>query len=540
MVFAFPYLMPSPLISLYESWPTSPQQRIRLTQEYGLDRALPLQYTRWLQRLVTGTWGTSRYSQRSVCQDSWYALGHTLLLIAWVVVLCSLRLTFRRQRRRSPSGQPSPFLAPTLSAFLGALPGFIVAIVVRELIIWQFGWISFANLPLAEPYYFLHPFYMFLPAAILALPPLYAWHWITSQVPFPHTHSLGETMRRFGTGFRPYLELFFLEVCLVEYVFAFPGLGTLGIEALKRRDIPLLQGFILCMGLLYMVACCLCEWRTTGDTASPHRARGVPSTTASPLAAGVGAASNLWRLCLLGGLTVGAPWLLWHDPMTMHTHDQFLAPGYRYLFGTDFLGRDVMSRTLKGFQSAIPHVVSLAVLLGGLNWFLLSSTRGIRGLIARVWISSLLCLQAVPSFILAFVGFLIFENRVWTLEIALALACAPMATRLMADGVTLRHRVCQFALLSERLLLFEVIFYFLNLSTESFSPTWGGDIRHGMRYGHINIWMLVLPALAVVWSRYIFSRLGGGLSPWASVGPQDPTMMPSYTVEPAIRSQPLQ
>src|SRR6266568_2479595 len=66
--------------------------------------------------------------------------------------------------------------------------------------------------------------------------------------------------QHFRTSFRPHLEHFLLEVSLIEYVFTFPGLGSLGIEALKRRDFPVLQGFILCMGALYFVLRCLCEW----------------------------------------------------------------------------------------------------------------------------------------------------------------------------------------------------------------------------------------------------------------------------------------
>ena len=60
-------------------------------------------------------------------------------------------------------------------------------------------------------------------------------------------------------------------------------------------------------------------------------------------------------------------------------------------------------------------------------------------------------------------------------------------------------------------LLLEVTFYFLNLNTESFTPTWGSDLRHGMHYGHINIWMVLAPSLAVVWSRYSFHQLRYGL-----------------------------
>jgi ABC-type dipeptide/oligopeptide/nickel transport system permease subunit len=56
-----------------------------------------------------------------------------------------------------------------------------------------------------------------------------------------------------------------------------------------------------------------------------------------------------------------------------------------------------------------------------------------------------------------------------------------------------------------------VTFYFLNLNTESFTPTWGGDLRHGMHYGHINIWMVLAPTLAVAWSRYSFHQLHYGV-----------------------------
>jgi ABC-type dipeptide/oligopeptide/nickel transport system permease subunit len=66
-------------------------------------------------------------------------------------------------------------------------------------------------------------------------------------------------------------------------------------------------------------------------------------------------------------------------------------------------------------------------------------------------------------------------------------------------------------------LLLEVTFYFLNLHTESFTPTWGSDLRHGMHYGHINIWMVLAPSLAVVWSRYSFHQLRYGLPPQPNI-----------------------
>ena len=99
------------------------------------------------------------------------------------------------------------------------------------------------------------------------------------------------------------------------------------------------------------------------------------------------------------------------------------------------------------------------------------------------------------------------------LNIALTIACLPVAAQLFTRDTTLLQRIAHLARLGGLVLLLEVTFYFLNLNTESFTPTWGSDLRHGMHYGHINIWMVLAPALAVVWSRYSFHQLRYGLPP---------------------------
>jgi ABC-type dipeptide/oligopeptide/nickel transport system permease subunit len=197
--------------------------------------------------------------------------------------------------------------------------------------------------------------------------------------------------------------------------------------------------------------------------------------------------------------------------MEIHSRDQFLAPGYRYALGTDFLGRDVLSRTVKGFRSSIPRVVVLTVIIGGVSWLVLNGKRRIQGLLSLWWRAGLVLLQGIPSFLLAFMVFVVFEHHAWALDIALTVAGLPIAAQLMAEKTTLLQRVAYCAQLGGLMLLLDVTFYFLNLNTESFAPTWGGDLRHGMHYGHINIWMVLAPTLAVVWSRYSLHQLHHGL-----------------------------
>ena len=509
-VFALPHLISRQPVTLYENWPANTQQRARLISDYGFDRPLPTQCALWLQRLVTGQWGASRYSNRPVFHDIWLATSRTALLLLWTLLACGLEIAALWSLR---------YLAPWLSALLprnqllamlDAVPSFLVAVFLRELIIWQLGWVSMANLPLFEPYYLFNPVYMLLPASILALTPLRAWY-TSSSTGHGQWGPLRQRWQHFRTNLRPHLEYFLLEVSLTEYVFAFPGVGSLGIDAVKRRDLPMLQGFILCMGALYFVLRCLCEWSALSRQQAPpqpalaHTAS--PRSAASPRAVYTG----LWCLMMLGAVTLWAPSLVLYDPMEIHSRDQFLAPGYRYALGTDFLGRDVLSRTVKGFRSSIPRVVVLTVIIGGVSWLVLTGKWKIQGLLSLWWRAGFALLHGIPSFVLAFMVFVVFEHYSWGLDIALTIACLPVATQLMTEKTTPLKRVAYCAQLSGLMLLLEVTFYFLNLHTESFTPTWGGDLRHGMHYGHINIWMVLAPALAVVWSRYSFHQLHYGL-----------------------------
>ena len=502
-VFALPHLMPGQPVTLYESWPVNVQQRAHLISEYGFDHPLPTQYAIWLRRLLTGQWGSSRYSNRPVLHDIWRATRLTLLLLLWTLLVCSMGIA-------ALWGIPrlAPWLVPLLPRsklphILEALPTFLVAVCLRELVLWQLGWVSMASIPLFEPYYFLSPVYMLLPASILALTPLRIWY---TRPPELHAQRplLRQRWQYFRALFRLHLESFLLDVSLTEYIFAFPGLGSLGIEALQRRDVPLLQGFILCTGALYFVLRCLCE------PVQPYPALSPPSTPGSH-PTGQAVYNGLWCLLVLGVITVLAPSLLLYDPMEIHSRDQFLAPGYRYTLGTDFLGRDVLSRTVEGFRSSIPRVLCLTTLVGGVSWLGLGYQRGWRGLLSLLWYGGLTLLHAIPSFVLAFMVFVVFEHQAWALDIALTIACLPVAAQLLAGKTTLIQRTAQLAQLGGLVLLLEVTFYFLNLSSESFTPTWGSDIRHGMHYGHINIWMVLAPSCAVLWSRYSLYQLSYGL-----------------------------
>jgi peptide/nickel transport system permease protein len=221
--------------------------------------------------------------------------------------------------------------------------------------------------------------------------------------------------------------------------------------------------------------------------------------------------SGLCWLAILIALAIWAPQLTSHDPADIHSRDQLLYPGYRYLLGTDFLGRDVLSRTLEGFRNAIPHAFlvvggasGLGVALFGLRCLLPSALR--RGVDV-----GFAMLQGLPLFLLTFVVFLIVEPHAWALELALVIGCAPLAYQLLSTPEPWRNRILSLAPIGAHALLITAVFRLLNIVSDSSAPTWGADIRFGMRYSQSNIWLLLAPALALLGSYYGFYRLAPAL-----------------------------
>ncbi len=495
-VFLFPHMMPGHPLQFYESWPSHPQQRARLTNDYGFDRMLPLQGMRWMQRLLTGQWGASRYSQRPVFDECWPALLRTGLLLLWTLLACGLGIGSLWCLSRLAPWVLELIPYAFLLRVLAALPGFLAAILVRELLLWPLGWAGILSLPLVGPSYVLHPAYMFLPASFCALLPLRLWYDLPCAAP-DQPWTVRQRWYRVRTAFHPYLNMFLLDVTLTEYVCTFPGLGSLGIKALQQRDLPLVQGFILCMGGLYVVLRGLC-----GEHHPPALSVHTPSAPPAPTAV----YRTCWCLLLLGLLTLCSPWLLRYEPTAIHSRDQHLPPGYRYVLGTDFLGRDVLSRTVQGFRHALPRVLVLAAISGGLSWAVLWSLSRSQRWTRLLWDGGRLVSNALPSFVLACMVFLLCEQQPWALEMALILACLPTEIGNLTPHATWLQRVTHLTQLSGWLLLLDVTFAFVHLSPDSFAPTWGSELRHGMHYGHINSWMLLAPTTAIVWSRYSVSQ----------------------------------
>jgi ABC-type dipeptide/oligopeptide/nickel transport system permease component len=234
--------------------------------ELGLDRPLPVQYLRWLANAVQGDLGESWSLRRGVAASLSERIPRTVALALAAAALSLL------------VGVPLGVLAAThhnsaidhaarVGGLLGAsLPSYVLAYIlilvlgVKLKLLPVFGSGSLANLV--------------LPAVTLAAGAASTLSRITRasmlevlEQDYVRTarakgcrsttlffrHALRNTLIPIVTVFVLSLGHLLGGVVIVEWVFAWPGVGRLAIDAIHDRDYPLIQGIVLFSASVYVL-----------------------------------------------------------------------------------------------------------------------------------------------------------------------------------------------------------------------------------------------------------------------------------------------
>jgi peptide/nickel transport system permease protein len=246
----------------------------RVQKDYGLDKPLPVQFAYWLGEVLHGNLGQSIFLQRPVTQALWERAEPTTLLALMAVAIAALI--------GIPCGIVSAVYrgrwldqVVTGAAMLGAsIPSFWFGIVLIQLFAVSLGWFPVSgygapDAPLAERIHAL-----MLPSLVLGV--------LNSALIIRFTRAsmldvLGEdyvrTARSKGLGegtvvlkhalrnaLVPVVTVLGLTVALMiggavvtETVFGLPGIGNLVVNAVLRRDYPVIQGALLVIAGLYVL-----------------------------------------------------------------------------------------------------------------------------------------------------------------------------------------------------------------------------------------------------------------------------------------------
>lgn len=143
----------------------------------------------------------------------------------------------------------------------------------------------------------------------------------------------------------------------VETVFAVPGIGRTALGAAKSQDLPLLQGSVLALLALGLVAGALAALARRRLLGPALRDAGLTLPPARPVRA-----HPAIPLALAAVLLVTIGWGLLRDPYAVDTTARLLPPTWAHPLGTDGLGRDVLARLGHGAASTVGTAAAVCVL----------------------------------------------------------------------------------------------------------------------------------------------------------------------------------
>jgi peptide/nickel transport system permease protein len=236
-----------------------------------------------------------------------------------------------------------------------------------------------------------------------------------------------------------------------------------------------------------------------------------------------------------------APWVSPHDPTDID-HEHILSrPDPHHWFGTDRLGRDVLSRVIWGSRIsllvgfvAVGIATFIGILIGALAGYY---GRWVDGLVMR-FVDLMLCF---PTFflILAVIAFL--EPSIWNIMVVIGLTGWMGVARLVrAEFLSLRER--EFVLSARALgasdlriifrhilpnalapvlvsatlgvagaILTESALSFLGIGIQPPTPSWGNILTAGKDNLEIAWWLSFFPGLAILITVLGYNLLGEGI-----------------------------
>jgi peptide/nickel transport system permease protein len=262
-------------------------------------------------------------------------------------------------------------------------------------------------------------------------------------------------------------------------------------------------------------------------------------------------APGLWdaRIAIGGGLilvllllAIFAPLVAPYDPVHVDTSHTLEGPNWAHLFGTDDLGRDVLSRVLWGARISLTvGLISVGIgLLVGISLGLLAGYAG--GGIEMAVMSAVDALLAFPGLILAIAITAALGPQIQNAMIAIGVVAIPVYARLTRGQVlatrdreyitaaqalgasplriVLAHilpnitnpLIVQATLSTAFAILAEAALSFLGLGAQPPTPSWGQDIAYSQRYVANSIWwMSAGPGVAIFLAVFAFNYLGDAL-----------------------------
>lgn len=253
-----------------------------------------------------------------------------------------------------------------------------------------------------------------------------------------------------------------------------------------------------------------------------------------------GALIGLVIILLFIGIAIAAPAIAPHDPNEI-SRDRRAAPSWQHLFGTDELGRDILSRVIFGARVSMRVgliAVGIALVAGTLLGLIAAYAGGwIDGLIMRIMDVML----AFPGILLAIAIIAVLGPSLSNVMIAIGIEAIPVYTR-TARASTLSVKEYEYVIgaralgcKSSRIVLRHILpnitaplivlatvgiagsiltaagLSYLGLGAQPPTSEWGAMLSSSRSYLRDSWWMATFPGMAIVLVVLSLNLFGDGL-----------------------------
>jgi ABC-type dipeptide/oligopeptide/nickel transport system permease subunit len=250
---------------------------------------------------------------------------------------------------------------------------------------------------------------------------------------------------------------------------------------------------------------------------------------------------GLTGLLLLILVTILAPWIAPYEP-TKQNYDRLLEPpSGAHLFGTDDLGRDILSRVVWGGRESL-RVGMLGIAIGMGGGVIVGLVSGYYGGLLDSFIMRLVDIfLAFPTILLLLSIVAALGPSLTTVLVALGISSVPGYSRLVRGSVLsaknfeyitaarvigAKHRRIMFRHILPNIVAPIIIYStlglgsailltaglsYIGLGAQPPSPEWGAMLNYGRPYVRSAWWMSIFPGVAIFLAVLSINLLGDGL-----------------------------
>jgi ABC-type dipeptide/oligopeptide/nickel transport system permease subunit len=230
-----------------------------------------------------------------------------------------------------------------------------------------------------------------------------------------------------------------------------------------------------------------------------------------------------------------------YDPDQQSLLDRLAAPSWEHLFGTDDLGRDVLSRML--YASRVSLIAAVQATAIGV---VLGVPIGLAAGFARGWLDGTAsrvadAIMSIPALLLALAIVGVLEPNLTSAMVAIGIVYAPRLYRVTrAAALSVREEtyveasrsvgasngriivghvlpnvlsplIVQISLAMGVAILFEASISFLGLGVQPPDASWGSMLGRSTRFFEEAPYLVIIPGLAILFTVLAFNVLGDGI-----------------------------